>query len=603
MRHTRLLLSALVLAAAVVAATQISSDGATVTGHATTTAIQASEAPVLRPTVAPSGEEMPVGNLPGWRQIFTDDFTTPVPVGSFPAAVSSKWTAYPSPWKDTTGYGVNTPLKVDSIADGMLTQYVHTEGNTAMISAIQPKLTANGTTGQLYGRYALRFRTDPLDGYKMAWMLWPDSGQNVQDGEIDFPETNLDSTTVWAFMHRTDNLQTGNDQASFVRNVDLSAWHTAVIEWSPNLVVYKLDGVEIGRTQERIPDTAMHWVLQTETDMFLTAPPDPSVAGNVQIDWVAAWAYDTTTADVTAPSVGITSPAAGASVSGSAVNVPASATDAKGVLGVQFRMDGQNLGPEDTTAPYTASWNSFLVANGSHTLTAVGRDNAGNMGASAPVVVTVNNVADTTAPGFTTNPCQLGCTVFPQDKANLLASFNEQVVGVDGSSFSLKNKNTGEVVPAVVSYASTATTSIATLDPSVVLLADTRYTATLTSAIKDVSGNPITTTSWTFSTGPRPVVTTMGPASSATAVSRTTAVTATFSEAITGVTGNFSLKTAAGAAVPASITYNASTMTATLVPSTPLAANTKYTATLTSNIKDAVTNAINPTSWSFTTGS
>src|SRR4051812_8934318 len=53
----------------------------------------------------PSGEAMPVGNLDGWRQTFTDDFTTDVALGSFPSAVSGKWGAYPSPWKDTSKYG------------------------------------------------------------------------------------------------------------------------------------------------------------------------------------------------------------------------------------------------------------------------------------------------------------------------------------------------------------------------------------------------------------------------------------------------------------------------------------------------------------------
>jgi hypothetical protein len=39
---------------------------------------------------SPSGADMPLGDLPGWRQIFTDDFTTVVPLESFPSAVSTK---------------------------------------------------------------------------------------------------------------------------------------------------------------------------------------------------------------------------------------------------------------------------------------------------------------------------------------------------------------------------------------------------------------------------------------------------------------------------------------------------------------------------------
>ena len=80
------------------------------------------EADALPVAVAlgPSGADAPTGNLPGWRQIFRDDFTTNVPRGSFPAAVSDKWGAYPSPWRDTSGHGVYSPKDVVSIADGVL---------------------------------------------------------------------------------------------------------------------------------------------------------------------------------------------------------------------------------------------------------------------------------------------------------------------------------------------------------------------------------------------------------------------------------------------------------------------------------------------------
>ena len=46
--------------------------------------------------------------------------------------------------------------------------------------------------------------------------------------------------------------------------------------------------MSIGKATNRIPNTPMHWVIQTET--ALTAPAD-TAAGHVQIDWVAIWAY------------------------------------------------------------------------------------------------------------------------------------------------------------------------------------------------------------------------------------------------------------------------------------------------------------------------
>src|SRR5947207_13656173 len=90
------------------------------------------------------------------------------------------------------------------------------------------------------------------------------------------------------------------------------------------------------------------------------------------------------------PTVAVTAPASGATVSGTSVPVNASASDNVGVAGVQFKLDGVNLGAE-TTGPYSLTWDTTAAANGPHTLTAVARDAAGNTTTSAPVTVTVNN--------------------------------------------------------------------------------------------------------------------------------------------------------------------------------------------------------------------
>src|SRR5439155_12397593 len=78
-------------------------------------------------------------------------------------------------------------------------------------------------------------------------------------------------------------------------------------------------------------------------------------------------------ADVTPPTVAITAPAANASVSATTA-VTANASDNVGVVGVQFKLDGANLGAEDLTSPYSVSWDTTTASNGSHTLTAVARD-------------------------------------------------------------------------------------------------------------------------------------------------------------------------------------------------------------------------------------
>ncbi len=99
-----------------------------------------------------------------------------------------------------------------------------------------------------------------------------------------------------------------------------------------------------------------------------------------------------TTADTTPPTVSITSPAPATTVS-AVTTVTASASDNVSVAGVQFKLDGANLGAEDTTAPFSVSWDTVASPNGPHNLSAVARDGAGNTTTATTVPVTVQNTA------------------------------------------------------------------------------------------------------------------------------------------------------------------------------------------------------------------
>src|SRR5207249_3096066 len=135
----------------------------------------------------------------------------------------------------------------------------------------------------------------------------------------------------------------------------------------------------------------------------------------------------------------ITAPANGASVAGTTVVVSATASDNVGVVGVQFKLDGANLGPEDTASPYTFSWNTTTVSNGVHSLTAVARDAAGNQTTSAAISVTVNN-PDTVPPTVSVTSPASGATVSGTITISAAASDNIAVVGVQ---FKLDGANLG----------------------------------------------------------------------------------------------------------------------------------------------------------------
>jgi Zn-dependent metalloprotease len=93
--------------------------------------------------------------------------------------------------------------------------------------------------------------------------------------------------------------------------------------------------------------------------------------------------------DTTPPTATLTSPAAGATLSGTAT-LAANASDNVGVTVVEF-YSGTALIGSDNTAPYSVTWNTTGVANGTYSLTAKAKDAAGNVGTSAAVAVTVNN--------------------------------------------------------------------------------------------------------------------------------------------------------------------------------------------------------------------
>jgi chitodextrinase len=109
--------------------------------------------------------------------------------------------------------------------------------------------------------------------------------------------------------------------------------------------------------------------------------------------------------DITPPTVSLTAPTAGTTVSGT-VQLSANATDdsgGSGVSKVEFYVDGALKGTDSTApTPFTLSLNTDTLSNGTHTLTAKAYDIAGNAAMSSNVAIIVQN-ADTTPPTVSLN--------------------------------------------------------------------------------------------------------------------------------------------------------------------------------------------------------
>src|SRR6266481_159078 len=175
---------------------------------------------------------------------------------------------------------------------------------------------------------------------------------------------------------------------------------------------------------------------------------------------------------IPSPTVSITSPTAGAFVAGT-VPVYASATDATGVAGVQFQVDGGNLGAEVVAAPYVTLWNTISYGSGTHLLSAVARDAAGVTGTAAPVLVTVDNFPPSVSITAPTSGAMVSGTI------TVSASATDDV-GVVGVQFKLDGRYLGPELstgPYAISW-NTASVS--------------NGLHTLTAVARDVAGNTST---------------------------------------------------------------------------------------------------------------
>lgn len=328
-------------------------------------------------------------------------------------------------------------------------------------------------------------------------------------------------------------------------------------------------------------------------------PGAVTVAASDSTDKQASFSNFGSCVDLYAPGVGITSDyytstTATASMSGTSMAAPHTA-------GAAAVMLSQNpaLTPADVAAALVSNATPGVIAGATagtpNRLLFTGTDAAAPAPAPAPApaVTSLSPAAKATAVAAGTN---------------MTATFSADVQGVSAGTFVLKNA-AGATIAGTVTYNSATRT--ATLDPAANLAADVTYTATLVggaSAIRDATGTPLTTTSWTFTTGPAPTVTSYSPVSNSLLVRRSSNVSATFSEAVQDVsTATFTLKNAStGAVVAATVYRNGTTNQWILDPQSVLAAKTRYTVTLAggaTGIRDLAGNPLASQTWQFTTGS
>jgi uncharacterized protein (TIGR03790 family) len=179
----------------------------------------------------------------------------------------------------------------------------------------------------------------------------------------------------------------GTEDALFGNGVILQV----TITWNGSLCQLYLNNALVQSSSYTVPTPS--WTAASNFD--LGAYEYLTFGGyNVSDDVIAQFTVSGPAAsDTTPPTVSMTAPANGATLAGTVV-VSATATDNVAMAGVQFQLDGANLGAMVMGAgpSYSVSWNTTTAANGTHTLSAVATDTSGNS-ATNSISVTVNNVA------------------------------------------------------------------------------------------------------------------------------------------------------------------------------------------------------------------
>lgn len=263
---------------------------------------------------ATAPNSLPRGDLPGWQQIYAENFnaavSAPVPVGKFsgcnnnpdtPAAFCSglpkPWRdtlwAYPSGWPDTAKSGADgndgapyggtyRPERTVSIGKG------YDGGGTLKVAMSRPAGTppaGDNVVGTVVprkcmdladGRYSARVKvTRADDGFKSAWLRY--EGERA---EVDYPEVEgYKTSNVAAFVHPGGN----NVQTS----ARMTTAHTYTWERRGSTVTFYLDGTKLKSFPTRL--TTSSWIWQNESRIEGGDYADPGDAATIEITWATCY--------------------------------------------------------------------------------------------------------------------------------------------------------------------------------------------------------------------------------------------------------------------------------------------------------------------------
>ncbi len=344
------------------------------------------------------------------------------------------------------------------------------------------------------------------------------------------------------------------------------------------------------------------------------------LAGNAMVQ-NDTWNFEA----VAAPSVASTTPANtatgvafGQTVSATFLQLPAQDPDSAGAaLNCATVIGGTTFTVTSAAGPVAGA----VVCSGATATFTPSGPLAPNTTFTATLTTAVKNVAGVALPSafvwtFSTDTVPVVIATLPANGAtgvlltqSIAATFSQTMncatIYSPAKTFTLTGPG-GTSVAGTVS----CTGNGAIFTPAALLTANTLYTATITTGATDLQGVPLAGNAvWTFKAGSAtaaPSVISTNPVNGATGVATNQLLTATFSEAMNPATigaATFTLTGPGATVVPGTVAYAVSGSAAVFTPTTALAANTLFTATITTGAQDLAGNPlVSSFVWTFTTG-
>lgn len=307
------------------------------------------------------------------RVILTAD-TSCVPTGTGDNCANPPDTTPPtvsitSPTNGSTVSGTVTVAATAADDVGVTKVELYVDGTLSTTDTTSPYSFSLNTTSLTVGSHSLIAKA-----YDAAGNVTSSATVSVTKADTTAPTVSLTAPTAGATLSGTTALT-----ASASDNVGVSK------------VEFYVDGTLKGTDNASPYSLSLDTTTLTNASHSFTAKAYDA-ANNVTTSTAVAATVNNggSGSDTTPPTVSMTNPTAGATISGTSA-LSATATDNVGVTKVEFYVDG-TLKNSDTTSPYSYSLDTTTLSNAAHSLTAKAYDAAGNVTTSASVSVTVSNV-------------------------------------------------------------------------------------------------------------------------------------------------------------------------------------------------------------------